>query len=262
MIGRQKLSSTANPKLKEWAALHKRRTRDATGQCLVEGEREVRRAIAGSADVAAILTVEAAPDSVLALAEQSNAPHFELSPIAMQRVSRRQHPGAIIAVAATPGRQLKELTPAEPALVLVADGIEKPGNIGAMIRAADGAGADAVVLSDPATDLGNPNVIRASQGAVFGYPVAAAPADAIGEWLASNGVDVVVAADDGATPVWDTDLTGSVAVVIGREDRGASPYWRSHPAVSLPMHGIGDSLNASVAAAVILYEAVRQRRNR
>ncbi|NND04685.1 MAG: RNA methyltransferase [Acidimicrobiia bacterium] len=192
-------------------------------------------------------------------AEAAGADRYVLTRQPLERLSRRQTPPQVIAVAVQPAWTVDELAADRPSLVLIADAVEKPGNLGAMMRSADAAGADAFIVSDPVTDLANPNVIRASQGALFSFPVAAAPAEAVAAWLDRHQLNVLIAADDATTRLWDIDLKQPTAIVIGSEDRGPSDTWREHQQVSIPMAGASDSLNASVAAAVFLFEAARQR---
>lgn len=259
----RRIESTANPKLKAWRAFQERRKRDATGRFIIEGQREVSRALAAGIRIEAVLTDEDASSQAQGLAERAasgGAEQYELSRQALERLSRRQKPPQVIVIAYQPSWSLEALAVDQPSLVLIADAVEKPGNLGAMMRTADGAGADAFIVSDPATDLANPNVIRASQGALFSFPIAAAPAEAVGAWVERHQLNVVVANDDGTGGLWDTDLTVPTAIVIGSEDRGVSAAWRENRSVAIPMAGASDSLNASVAAAVFLFEAQRQRR--
>jgi TrmH family RNA methyltransferase len=146
-------------------------------------------------------------------------------------------------------------------LVIVLEGVEKPGNVGAVLRSADGAGADALIAADPRTDLFNPNVIRASAGTVFSLPLAAASSRATLDWLRDRGMRIVAARVDAADIYTDADLSGPLAIVLGAEAEGLSEAWSGPDvqAVRLPMLGIADSLNVSVSAAILLYEARRQR---
>ena len=148
-------------------------------------------------------------------------------------------------------------------LVLVAEGIEKPGNLGAILRSADGAGADAFIAASPRTDVFNPNAIRASLGAIFSVPIAAAPTADVLDWLRAGGVRIAAARLDATTLATDADLTGPLAIAVGAEADGLSAAWSAPDIVGirLPMLGRADSLNVSVASAVLLYEARRQRGN-
>ena len=185
----------------------------------------------------------------------------DVGPRACGALSRRQHPDGMIAVARTDPHALEGLRLADDALVLVAEGTEKPGNLGAMFRTADGAGVDAVIAVDPRTDLENPNVIRASQGSVFAVASAVATASDAVKFLSRGPITLVALTPEADADLWDLDLTGQLAVAIGSEDRGLSqPLREAARLARIPMHGIADSLNASVAVAVALYEALRQRR--
>jgi TrmH family RNA methyltransferase len=150
--------------------------------------------------------------------------------------------------------------PATP-LVVVTEDVEKPGNVGAILRSADAVGADAVITAG-GTDLFNPNVIRASVGTVFSVPVASAPAAEVAAWLRDRGIRIVASRVDAAALHVEADLTGPLAIVMGSEASGLSDAWRGPDVegIRLPMLGAADSLNVSAAAAVLLYEAWRQRR--
>ncbi len=150
--------------------------------------------------------------------------------------------------------------PGDP-LVIVLEGVEKPGNLGAVLRSADGAGADAVIVADPRTDLFNPNAVRASLGSIFTVPLAAGSSTEVRNHLAAAGLRVVAARVDGAITYTEVDLRGPLAIVLGSEADGLTGAWADEGvvAVRLPMLGVADSLNVSIAAAVLLYEARRQR---
>ena len=149
-------------------------------------------------------------------------------------------------------------------LVAVLEGVEKPGNVGAVLRSADAAGVSALIAADPRTDLYNPNAIRASLGTIFTMPVCEAAGGETIEWLRANGFRIFAARVDGAIPYTEADYRGRSAIVLGSEAAGLSPLWRGDDvqAVRLPMLGAADSLNVSVTAAVLFYEALRQREER
>jgi TrmH family RNA methyltransferase len=167
----------------------------------------------------------------------------------------------VLAVAQMPRPYLSLLALAEPPLVAVLEGVEKPGNLGAVVRSADGAGLSALVVAEPRTDLYNPNVIRASLGTVFTLPVCVATADQTLQWLRGRGLAVFAARVGGAIPYCDADFRQPCALVLGSEATGLTPLWSGAGVteVRLPMFGKADSLNVSAAAAVLFYEAVRQR---
>ena len=255
-----RISSPSNPRIKAFARLKKARVRSETGLFLIEGEREVERALAAGVEVEALLVC----DELLTLPSpelDDSVDVVRTTPIPMAKVSVRQNPSGVIAVARQFDTNLEALHLGEHPLVLIAEAVEKPGNLGAMMRTADSAGADAVVIANAATDIFNPNVVRASQGALFLVPLAvASTADTI-EWAAARSLNLVGGYPEGATDLWDTDLGQPTAIVVGAEDVGLSAPWSGVATMArIPMAGRTDSLNASISAALMLYEAVRQRR--
>jgi TrmH family RNA methyltransferase len=232
---------------------------------VVEGAREVERAMeSGWAPSEIYIDVARANErgQTRALeAERTGTRLFRCSSAVFDKMAYRENPDGIFAVGPAPGSGLEDLAlPAHP-LILVAEEVEKPGNLGALLRTADGAGADAVIVCDPAADLGNPNLIRSSIGTVFYLPVAKAASEDAARWLKARGIRIVTAEPAADLVYTDYDLAGSVALVVGAEDAGVSPVWRREAdvRVCIPMLGRNDSLNVSVAAAVVLYEAARQR---
>ena len=175
------------------------------------------------------------------------------------RISGRRHPDGIAAVARTPDLSLERVARDMPGIVLVADAIEKPGNIGAMIRSVDAFGAGFLGAS-LGTDIVNPSVVRSAQGSLLSCPIAIAETHDAIAWCGERFDRIVIASPDGGAPVWDTDLSGKVAIVVGNEHRGIDTRWLEHGrSITIPTRGTADSLNASVAAAIILAEAARQR---
>lgn len=263
---RRRVDSPKNPVVSEALRLKDHRRRAQSGLFLVEGARETERALGAGLKARTLLVspelAQGRPWERLAdLVEASGAEVVELSRAAFERLSHRQGPDGVALVAVTPERSLPERLGPE-GLVLVLDGLEKPGNVGALLRTADAAGVTAVILTGEGTDVENPNVIRASQGSSFAVPVHVAPADAAIARLRENGFRLVAASPRARLAHWEADLTGAVAVVLGAEDRGLSPELEAaaDELVKVPMAtGAADSLNVSVAGAVVLYEAVRQR---
>jgi TrmH family RNA methyltransferase len=260
------LTSPANPRIKSALRLRERREREATGCTIVDGARELRRALDAGVEVVEAFVCEpllAGPDArvVLDRLRASGAPFHSTSEPAFRRLAFGDRLEGLVAVIRWPSTALADLAVPLDALIAVIEGVEKPGNVGAVMRSADGAGADAVIAASPRTDLANPNVIRASAGIVFSLPLAAAPSDEVLAWLRSRHARIVAARVDASRPYTAVDLTGPIAFVLGAEDRGLSPVWSGEDVevVHLPMHGVADSLNVSVAAAVLLYEARRQR---
>ena len=184
-----------------------------------------------------------------------------MSESAFRKVSYRDRPEGLLAVLRQPALPLTALRMGADPLVLVVESVEKPGNLGAMLRTAEAAGADAVVVADPTTDVFNPNVVRASLGSLFTIPLAVADGDEALGWLREMGLRVIATSPAAAEPCWKSDLSGGAAVVIGPEQHGLSGRWLegADQTVRIPMSGTVDSLNAGSAAAVLLFEARRQR---
>ncbi len=269
------ITSPANPRLKALVALRRRRTREETGTTLVEGHEELALALAAGvrpqtlfvcrelfspAGVAGRQEIGRQEDLVTH-ARQLGAEVVALSRNAFEKVAYREGPDGLLAVVPAVGRALSTLDTAADALLLVAQGVEKPGNLGAMLRTADAAGVSAVVAADPVTDWGNPNVVRASKGTVFAVPVAAATTAEALAWLAAREVRLVVTTPETDLLYTDADLTGPVAVAVGAEKHGADDVLLDAAAdkVRIPMHGKANSLNVAASAAIVLFEARRQR---
>jgi TrmH family RNA methyltransferase len=258
------ITSVRNPIVQQLVRLRERRHRDRSGTFLVDGVLEVERAIAAGAEVEQMvigvdrLGRQDLPRQASAALDRG-VPLLELGDAAFRKVSYRQNPDGLLAILRQFPTGPERLTPPAPALLLVAESIEKPGNLGAMLRAADAAGAGGVVVADPTTDVFNPNVVRASRGALFTVPLAVGDSEIVRDRLAELEI-TPVALDPGAdTLLWDIDLTGPVALVVGSEHAGLSEAWRDCRTARLPMAGTGDSLNAASTAGIALFEAVRQR---
>jgi RNA methyltransferase, TrmH family len=241
------ITSTENPRVKEVLALRKSRERRRAGLFVAEGPREVERALAAGLTARAIYF---APELLRGWAHGGE----EVSARVLAKMAYRAQPEGVLAVLETPVHTL----PANATLVLVAVGIEKPGNLGAMARTADAAGADALLVADAQSDPWNPNAIRASTGAVFTLPIL----DATREEVASLELQKIAAVVGASVKITQADLTAPSALIVGSEDSGLDENWKSVAdlLVHIPMHArSADSLNAATAAAVLLYEAVRQR---
>jgi RNA methyltransferase, TrmH family len=262
-----RITSTANPRLKSALRLRDRRDRDRSGLTLIDGAREIARALAGGAAVReAFLSAANCMDdecrATIDLLGQARVPMHELGPAAFARLAYGDRLDGIVAVAEVPGHGLADLSlPTEPLLAVI-EGVEKPGNLGAILRTADGAGLDGVIVADPGTDLFNPNVIRASLGTVFAVPVAVASSGEVLAWLRERGVRIIAARVQASVDYSSADYTGPVAIALGSEARGLSDAWAelADTSVRVPMRGVADSLNVSATAAILFYEAQHQRR--
>jgi TrmH family RNA methyltransferase len=241
------ITSPDNQRVKDVLRLRKSRARRDEGLFVAEGVREVRRAV--EADLA-IRETFVAPELIADWPQ----PHTEVSARVLAKMAYRSEPEGVLAIVEAPRHTLPE----SPTLILVAVGIEKPGNLGAMARTADAAGADALIVADAQADPWNPNAIRASTGAVFTLPIVEATRDEVAA-LRLQKVAAVVGARDRHT---HADLTRPTALIVGAEDTGLDAAWQqlADVLVAIPMKGrTVDSLNASNAAAVLLYETLRQR---
>lgn len=260
------LTSTANPRVKAVATLRDRRERDRTGLTIVDGAREVRRALDAGATVdevfvcTPLLQGEDARAALDAL-EARAIPVRTTNNAVFEKLAFGDRAEGLLAVVRIPSTALDDLDLPPDPLVVVLEGVEKPGNLGAALRSVDGAGADALIVASGRTDPFNPNVIRASAGTVFSVPLATAEAGDVIAWLGARGIRIVAAQVGAPVAYTDADLRGPVAIALGSEADGLTGAWNGGgiEAVSLPMHGIADSLNVSVTAAVLLYEARRQR---
>jgi RNA methyltransferase, TrmH family len=268
----EKLSSPQNPQIKALVRLRQRRARDQEGLTIIEEPLVLRRAWESGYPLLAVyycndlMTAparELLEDLRAALrAGQTTVKLVELSADLLRKAAYRDQPEGILAVAPQQKRQLEDLVLRDKPLLIVLENVEKPGNIGAALRIADGAGADAVLVTGEGTDLFNPNVMRASRGSFFNVPAVHCHIGEARDFLHERGLKVLATTPTATDSYTAADLTGPVAVVLGCEHDGLSEAWLKDEgcqAVRIPMRGHGDSLNVATAAAVILYEAVRQR---
>lgn len=260
------IRSPTNERIKRLVRLRSRRQRDRSGLFLIEGFRELTRAVdAGVAVVEVYFAPEhflgkSEPD-LLGRAEERGAALVEVGKEPFDKVSYRDRPEGLLAVARQFTLRPVDLSlPADP-LLLVVEAIEKPGNLGTMLRTADAAGADAVIVCDPTTDIFNPNVVRASLGTLFTVPVATAVSEHAIDWLLDGEISIYVAIPGAGRLYGEVDYTSAVAVVVGSEQHGLSRSFReaATESIAIPMLGEIDSLNAALSAGILLYEAVRQR---
>ncbi len=261
----ERLTSLQNPRVKQLLRLRDRRDRDELGLTIIEEPRVVRRAHAAGYPLREVWfcpELLAAHDSELLPLLRAAAVEFvEVSPPVMAKVAYKEKPEGILVVAPQVRRSLAGLPLSAHPLLLVLEGVEKPGNLGAILRIADGAGADGVIVCDPGTDVFNPNVLRASVGAFFTVPVVEEDAPVVRRWLRERRIRTVATTPAADTAYTAADLRGATAILLGAEDTGLSPEWleAADARVRIPMRGEVDSLNVGIAAALVAYEAVRQR---
>lgn len=261
------LTSTHNPRVRAALALRERRTRDREGRTLVEGHDELSLALESGATPGdlfycpALFSV-ADPEALLQRARVAGARLVEVDRRVFEKLAYREHPDGFLAVAAIPYRGLADLSLGENPLILIAELLEKPGNLGAILRTADAAGVDALIACDSVTDWGNPNVVRASKGTVFSVQTAEASSAETLDWLRARGIAILAATPAAERLYYDVDMRGPVALAVGAERQGLSEAWLARQAETalVPMSGRANSLNVATVAALLMYEAVRQRR--
>ena len=261
------ITSLKNPRVQEAVRLRDRRHREQQGRTLIDGARDLRRALAAGvrlheAFFCPVLCQGEDARYLLAALPECGCPAWEVSTAVFEKLAFGQRTEGVLGVAETPRRRLAELSVSADAMIAVLEGVEKPGNLGAVLRSADATGVAAVIVADGRTDLFNPNAIRASLGTIFSMPVCECTSGEALAWLDARGFSIFAARVDGAVPYTDVDCHGPTAIVLGNEAQGLSDVWVGPKvqAVRLPMLGVADSLNLSVTAAVLFYEALRQRR--
>ena len=274
-----RITSLQNNRIKNVVKLRQRRQRDTQRLTVVEGVREVSRALQQDVipqqafvcpELITGVEAETAVTHLHQLAQTQATQLFEVTPALFAKMAYREDSGGLLLVIPYQHNQLTDLetmwaTNSHSPFLAVIENIEKPGNLGAILRTADAAGVDGVILShskfDSVVDLHNPNVIRASLGTIFSVPTVADTNEHVIDWLWRQAIRIVAATPEATVPYTAVSLTGPVAIAMGSEAHGLSDEWLSAAGeqVMIPMRGIADSLNLSVATALLLYEVVRQR---
>jgi TrmH family RNA methyltransferase len=253
------ITSLQNPKVKQIVRLRDdKKTRKAEGLMLVEGHDEIQLALsAGHKPQTLLSSPELASSQINGFAAET----LTVSRKVFEKISYRENPDGWLAIFPLPHTTFDDLKLGKTPFVIVAESVEKPGNLGAILRTADAAHIDALLLCDPRVDLWNPNVVRASRGALFSVPVIETENASALEWLKKNGIRILAATPAANVDYTDVDLREPIAVAVGTEDEGLTDFWLSNAEVKvkIPMMGKVNSLNVSVSAALIVYEAVRQR---
>lgn len=263
---RYEITSPGNPRIKSAVALRKKRERDRTGLMLIEGIRELSHALEGGIVIESVFFEPdlAATNDGNRLMQELDARNIASTAVparVFKKLAYRESSGGFVAVARKPKQSLLDLPPSENPLYLVVDAVEKPGNLGAVLRSADAAGLTGLIVSDPKTDLYNPNVIRSSLGTVFTIPTAITTSDDAVTMLKEKKITVFTSTPNGTLLYTGADFSAPSAIVVGSEDRGASDTWLDNAdvLVRIPMVGRADSLNVSAAATILIFEALRQR---
>ncbi len=262
-----RVTSVQNPRVKQAVRLRERAHREAEGLLLIEGYREVRRALDNGIRPVVFfscpeLFLGENEGALLAAASAAGAEMIACDERVFRKMAYRDRPDGLLAIAPALRRRLEDLRLPPNPLVLVCEHIEKPGNLGTMLRSADAGGVHAVIVCDRCTDLNNPNVVRASIGTIFCLPVVEASTEEAIPWLRARGIRTVAATPHADRDHTAADLRGGTAIVVGSEQYGLTSRWmrEADEKVRIPMLGQCDSLNVAAAATILIYEAVRQRR--
>jgi TrmH family RNA methyltransferase len=256
------ITSTQNPKIKSLLSLEKPRERRKQQLFIVEGKKEIGMALDAGYKIGNLFyCVDLFPETDLKSLRVENKFLVPVTQEVFDKIAVRENSGGVIAVAEMKVHRLDQIKLSDSPLLLVLESVEKPGNLGAILRTADAAGVDAVIICDVQTDFYNPNVIRSSMGCVFTKPIASATSEETIEWLTKNKVSIYCTYLKASRPYFEIDFTQPCAIVMGAEATGLSDVWLKNSAgnIIIPMQGKVDSMNVSNAAAVVVFEAVRQR---
>jgi TrmH family RNA methyltransferase len=270
MIADKVISSLDNPKVKGLVALREKRERDQTKRFLIEGYRELLRAIDANITMDELyicpeLFLGENEEALIQKIKKSGATIITCSDRVFRKISYRDRPDGLVAIAKTMNFTLadleKKLIGIASPLLVVAEAIEKPGNLGTILRSSDGAGAHGVIICDRCTDIYNPNVVRASVGTLSTLPVIETSSQEALEWLKKHKINILAAMPQAEQLYSDVDMQAPVAIVLGAEQIGLTDLWKSHSDINvrIPMKGVADSLNVAMATTILLYEAARQR---
>tara|TARA_R110001632_G_scaffold36869_3_gene93115 strand:+ start:98 stop:883 length:786 start_codon:yes stop_codon:yes gene_type:complete len=260
----KQIFSLQNPLIKNILKLQeKSRERRKQGIFIVEGKREIELAVKGNYSITSLLFIA---DKVLPeyISQFDGIEPIEISKEVYQKIAYRESTEGIIALVKTKETHLDSIVfKTKNPLILIAEGIEKPGNIGAILRTADAANMDAVILADCKTDVYNPNVIRSSVGCVFTNQIAIASSEEIIDFLKESNINIYSATLQNSNEYTEENYTNASALVVGTEATGLTQIWRDNATqnINIPMQGAIDSMNVSVAAAILIFEAKRQRKN-
>lgn len=261
-----RIESNTNPKIKQLIKLRDRRERNKTALFTIEGYREIFRAEVGNVVFKQLYICEELflgenEPALIEKIKKQGAQIFALPKFLFEKVSYRDRPDGLIGVADQMGKSLADFKLSDNPFFVLAESIEKPGNLGTIMRSSDAAGTDGVIVCDRCTDIYNPNVVRASVGTLFTQDVIEAQSEETLAYLKKNGVKIVAATPSATESFTDCDLSGPIAIAVGTEQLGLTDFWMKNAdiQVSIPMNGVADSLNVATATTLLLYEVVRQR---
>ncbi len=265
-----KITSPTNPKIKELVKLRDHRARTQSGLTLIDGIREVRASIEAGVPLTEVYICPElyekqsrgnVADIILKPLNAKRIAICEVTEEVFEKIAFGDRLEGVIAVGKPQHKKLSDIKVTPKSFFMITEKIEKPGNLGAILRTCDAVGIDALFVSDPATDIFNPNVIRASVGTVFSMPIIQANAEEIQAFLQKSGVRIFATTPSAKTIYTSADFKGKIAIVVGSEKEGLSDFWfkAADEKIVIPMKGQADSLNTSVAAALVAYEALRQR---
>lgn len=256
------ITSVQNPLIKSLVQLQeKAKARKQSGTFLIEGQREIQLAIQGGYELETLLFFPELIDPISVNQLSQQIPLIEINKEVYQKLAYRDTTEGILAIARTKSMQLSDLKLSNNPLILIAEAPEKPGNIGALLRTADAANLDAVIIANPKSDMYNPNIVRSSVGGLFTNQIAVGSTSEIITFLQQNNINFYSATLQNSTSYHTQDFTQPTALVVGTEATGLSQEWRDKATqnINIPMQGAIDSMNVSVAAAILIYEAKRQR---
>jgi RNA methyltransferase, TrmH family len=256
------ITSTQNPKIKSLLSLEKPRERKKSGLFIVEGKKEIAMALSAGYKIGNLFYCpEILPENELISLGASEKLVIPVSKDVFDKIAVRENSGGVLAVAEQKAHRLAQVILSPNPLLLILESVEKPGNLGAILRTADAAGIDAVIICDPQTDFYNPNVIRSSIGCLFTTQLASATSEETISWLQKNNISIFCTYLKASEPYHAVDYQRPTAIVMGTEATGLSDLWVNNADVNIiiPMQGKIDSMNVSTAAAVVVFEAKRQR---
>jgi TrmH family RNA methyltransferase len=258
------ITSLQNGKVKEAIKLRDRRGRDESNLFLIEGYRELKRAVDAGVKIETLFYCPEffLGENEMALVEAAGGEAFPCSESVFAKLSYRDRPDGILAVAPQIHKTLSDLTLSASPFFLIAESIEKPGNLGTILRSSDAAGVDGVIVCDRTTDIHNPNVVRSSVGTLFTQPVVEASSEETFAFLKRHGIAITAATPHAKCEFTEADFKVPLAIAMGTEQYGLSEMWMKEAdiAVRIPMFGVADSLNVASATTLLLYEVVRQRK--